>query len=277
VRPRYAFILDIRRQNLLQHLLFAALFARADEPGEYLCLLFSRPCPPAGPSGPWPGAEHALEALPPRSEAAYAANLRAVLEHIEGPLGFDLSADDRAHIRKVYRAFFEEQAEIRFHTFGHLRATHPTYRTLLRARSPSERFGSFLEAPEDYRFVRDLSRRRRIVPVVGGFAGPHALRALGAWMRDRGLAVSTFYTSNVEFYLMRESALDRFVANLRDLPTRPDSVLVRACFRYGRSHPAALPGHRSVTVLQRLPQFLQLQQAGAYRDDWDVCSVDYLR
>jgi hypothetical protein len=276
VRPRYAFIVDIRRQNLLQHLLFASLFARAEEPGEYLCLLFSRPCPPEGPDREWAGAERALDALPPPSETAFAANLRAAIEHIEGPLGFALRADDRGHIRKVYRAFFDEQADIRFHTFGHIRATHPTYRTLLRARSPSERFGSFLDAPEDYRFVRDLSRRRRIVPIVGGFAGPHALRALGAWMRDRGLTVSAFYTSNVEFYLMREGALDRFVANLRELPSGPDSVLVRACFRYGRAHPAALPGHRSLTVLQRLPRFLELHAAGAYRDDWDVCATDYI-
>lgn len=278
LRPRYAFILDIRRRNLLQHLLFAALFARADDPYQYLCGLFSRPCSSATPDGAWPGAERTLQALPPPSEAAFAANLRAAYQHIEGPLGFALSAPDRGDILKVYRAFFAEQAEIRFRSFGRARATHqPTYRTLLRARSPSGRFGSFLDSPEDYRFVRDLSRGQRIVPVVGGFAGPHALRALGRWMRERGLTVSAFYTSNVEFYLMRDDAFARFVANLRELPARPDSLLIRACFTYDRAHPAAVPGHRSVTLLQRLPRFLQLHEAGSYTNDWDVCTVDYLR
>jgi hypothetical protein len=277
LRPRYAFILDIRRQNLLQHLLFAALFARADEPYHYLCLLFSRPCPSASPDGTWPGAERILQALPPPSEAAFAANLRAAYQHIEGPLEFALSAPDRGDIRRIYRAFFEEQAEIRFRSFGRSWATHqPTYRTLLLSRSPSGRFGSFLDSPEDYRFVRDLSRGQRIVPVVGGFGGPHALRAIGRWMRARGLTVSAFYTSNVEFYLMRDQAFERFVANLRELPSRPDSLLIRACFDYGRAHPAELPGHRSVTLLQRLPRFLQLHQAGSYTNDWDVCTVDYL-
>ena len=60
VRPRYAFILDIRRQNMLQHLLFAALFARADDPYQYLCLLFSRACPSATPEGALRGVERTL-------------------------------------------------------------------------------------------------------------------------------------------------------------------------------------------------------------------------
>jgi hypothetical protein len=277
VRPRWAFILDVRRQNLLQHLLFAALFARADDPYRYLCLLFSRPCPDARPEGAWPGAERTLDGLPPPSEAAFAANLEASYRHVEGTLGFPLRAQDRADIHGIYRAFFQEQAEIRFRSFGRPRAMHhPTLRALLRARSPSGRFGSFLESPEDYRFVRDLSRGQRMVPVIGGFGGPRALRAIGRWMRARGLTVSAFYASNVEFYLMRDRAFGRFVANLRELPSGPDSVLIRACFDYGRRHPAAEPGHRSVTLLQRLPRFLQLHEAGAYASEWDVCTVDYL-
>jgi hypothetical protein len=275
LRPRWAFILDIRRENLLQHLLFAALFARADDAARYLCLLFSRPCPTANRPGPWPGAAAALDDLPPPSEAAFEANLRSAYEHIEGTLGFVLQAPDRDHIRKVYRAFFAEQADIRFRSFGRPWSTHqPTYRTLLLARSPSGRFGSFLDAPEDYRFVRDLSRSQRIVPVVGGFAGPHALRAIGRWLRARDLFVSAFYTSNVEFYLMRDHAFDGFVANVRELPIRADTVVIRACFDYGRRHPAALPGHRSVTLLQPLPRLLERHAAGAYTSPWALCLVD---
>ena len=278
LRPRYAFILDIRRENLLQHLLFAALFARADDPYRYLCLLFSRACPSATPHGPPAGAARTLDALPPPSEEAFTENLQGAYRHIEGSLGVALQASDRHHIRKVYRAFFDEQAGIRFRSFGRPWATHqPTYRTLLLARSPSGRFGSYLDSSEDYRVVRDLSRGQRIVPVTGGFGGPYALRAIGRWMRARGLFVSAFYTSNVEFYLMRDRAFDRFVANLRELPIRPDSVVIRACFDYGRRHAAALPGHRSVTLLQPLSRFLERHEAGAYRSAWDVCAVDQSR
>jgi hypothetical protein len=277
LRPRYAFILDIRRQNMLQHLLFAALFARADDPYQYLCLLFSRSCPSATPRGAWQGAERTLQTLAPPSEAAFAANLRAVFRHVEGRLGFVLEERDRGDIQRIYRAFFEEQGEVRFRSFGRRGSYHPTYQTLLSVRSPSGRFGSFLDSPEDYRFVRDLSRHGRLLPVVGSFGGPQALRAIGRWMRARGLTVSAFYTSNVEFYLMRDEAFDRFVGNLRELPSGPDSLLIRACFDYGRPHPAELPGHRSVTLLQRLPRFLDLYAAGSYASHWDVCTVDYVQ
>src|SRR6185503_1789569 len=106
---------------------------------------------------------------------------------------------------------------------------------------------SFLDTPEDYRFVRDLSRARRIVPVVGDFAGPHALPAIGDWVRSRGLAVSAFYTSNVEFYLLRDGRFERFLANVHRLPSGPESVIIRACFEYGPLQTAHLPAHRSVT------------------------------
>lgn len=279
VRPRYAFIVDIRRQNMLQHLLFAALFARADDPYRYLCHLFSRACPKVTPPGALGGVESTLEALAPLpcTEAAFAANLQAAYEHIEGQLGFALHGRDRTDIRNIYRGFFDGQENIRFQTFGRPGATyHPTYRSLLLARSPSGRFGSFLDSPEDYRFVRDLSRAQRIVPVVGDFAGPRALRAVGDWVREHGLTVSAFYTSNVEFYLMRNEAFARYAANVRELPVAPDSVLIRACFNYGRRHPAELPGHRSILLLQRLPRFRELTQSGTYASDWDLCTADYL-
>jgi hypothetical protein len=280
VRPRYAFILDIRRQNMLQHLLFATLFARADDPYQYLCRLFARECPAETPAEAFSGIERTLAAVEaaPRTEAAFAGNLRAAYEHIEGALGVSLSDRDRSDLRGIARAFYEDQANIRFQTFGRPGASyHPTYRSLLLTRSPSGRFGSFLDSAEDYRFVRDLSRAQRIVPVVGDFAGPRALRGIGAWVREHGLTVSTFYTSNVEFYLLRNDAFARFAANVGELPAGPDSVMIRACFNYGRTHPAELPGHRSILLLQRLPRFLELARSGTYTSDWDLCTADYLR
>jgi len=102
------------------------------------------------------------------------------------------------------------------------------------------------------------------------------LRGIGRWVREHGLTVSAFYTSNVEFYLVRDRTFPRFVANVRELPHAPDSVIIRACFDYGRTHPLEMPGHRSVLLLQRLPRFLELYDAGSYSSDWDVCTADYL-
>ena len=75
---------------------------------------------------------------------------------------------------------------------------------------------------------------------------------------------------------MRSDAFDRFAANVRELPTGPDSVLIRACFNYGRTHPSELPGHRSILLLQRVARFLELAQAGTYASAWDLCTADYL-
>ena len=40
-----------------------------------------------------------------------------------------------------------------------------------------------------------------LVPVVGNFAGPKALRDVGQYIREHGGTVSAFYLSNVEQYL----------------------------------------------------------------------------
>src|SRR5215471_18827834 len=45
VRPRIAFIIDIRRQAVIQHLMFKAIFQLAPTRMQYLSLLLSRPLP----------------------------------------------------------------------------------------------------------------------------------------------------------------------------------------------------------------------------------------
>jgi hypothetical protein len=65
------------------------------------------------------------------------------------------------------------------------------------------------------------------VPVVGDFAGPKALRGVGAWLRDRGAVLSAFYVSNVEDYLRRNGVWGRFCANVAAMPLDASSVFIR--------------------------------------------------
>ena len=51
LRPHYAFIIDIRRQNFLEHLFFKALFHFSRNRSEYLSLLLSRPLRTASAPG----------------------------------------------------------------------------------------------------------------------------------------------------------------------------------------------------------------------------------
>ena len=116
----------------------------------------------------------------------------------------------------------------------------------------------------------------RLVPVVGDFAGAHALRAVGDFVRERGRTVSAFYVSNVEFYLLRAGTFDQYVENVRSLPLQEDSLFIRAYFDHGHAHPAGLPGYRSTTILQRITRFLELYDSGAYHNYWEISTMDYL-
>jgi hypothetical protein len=279
LRPSWAYVVDVRRGNLLQHLMLAALLADAEDPYHYLCGLFARPCPARTPARAAASIEGALAALAetPRD----ASVLRERLERTAAwarAAGFELDANDRSQLEAMQRAFFDGQLELRFQSLGRPWQTHhPSYRRLLFERSPSGRHGHFLASAADYAVVRDLARAGRIVPLVGDFAGPKALRALGERLRGRGESVSAFYLSNVEYYLLRDGSFDAFARNLAALPAADDSLLIRACFDYGRRHPAGVPGHRSTTVLQSLPRFLELARADAYETGWDVCTLDFVR
>ncbi len=277
VRPSWAFIVDVRRENMLQHLLLNAILSKAETAHQYLCWLFSRP-PQSGPQPPTgSGIDeilHAFESIAP-SEDVFAGNLESLLLHIQRELGIALDPEDRRRIRSIYRSFFRGQLELRFRSHGRPPMPHhPTYRTLLLASGTNSHF---LASHDDYAFVRSLSGSGRLVPVVGDFAGPHALRAVGKFLIERSETVSAFYVSNVEFYLIRSGRFATYVENVRSLPLRQDSVFIRAYFDYGDAHPASLPGHRSTVLLQRMPRFLSLFDRGAYGNYWDICTLDYLK
>ena len=56
-----------------------------------------------------------------------------------------------------------------------------------------------------------------IVPVVGDFGGPNAIRLVGEYVRARGDVVSAFYGSNVGIYLTNKQTR-AFCDNLASLP-----------------------------------------------------------
>jgi hypothetical protein len=105
----------------------------------------------------------------------------------------------------------------------------PTYAELMSARDPDGRHGSYLATEEAYATFRRYQLRNRIVPVVGDFAGGTALRAIGRHLASQGIAVSAFYTSNVEVYL--GAGVPRFEANVAALPSDARSVFVRTRFQ----------------------------------------------
>ncbi|HWP84664.1 MAG TPA: hypothetical protein VNN17_05710 [Terriglobia bacterium] len=269
LRPAVAFIIDIRRDNLLLHLLFKALFAASRNRAEYLCLLTGRPVPPEVDD--WRDASierivRYVEATPAAAGPPPSLRLPAVLRSF----GVPLSSKDVATLAAFHQRFIQAGLSLQFQTHGRpVQRYNPTYRELLLETDPAGRQRSYLASEEDFQFLRSLQQRDGIIPVVGDLAGPHALAAIGGWMRRRKEPLAAFYVSNVEDYLFRDGKFSRYVRNLSALPHNDRSVLIRSIF--GRlATPRALPGYYTASVAQPLAQFLAAYSAGEYLSYYDL-------
>lgn len=276
LRPTWAFIVDIRYDNMLHHLLLNALLVNAETPAEYVCWLFSRQCDLASDVPEELDRWLALVDASPPDEDRYRSNLKTIFSHVEDRLEYSLSDDDRRRIEFIYRSYFDEQLGLRFRSHGRRPMPHhPTYRRLLVAKTPEGKLAHFLSRPDDYDYVRDLAKSGRLVPVVGDFAGEHALRRIAKFIEDRGETVTAYYVSNVEFYLMRNGDFPDYVENVRALPRADTARFIRAYFSYGYRHPNTMPGHRSTVIRQKMNRFIELYDNDAFLNYWDVSTLDY--
>lgn len=113
VRPRWAFVLDVRRENLVQQLYLNALLEHAATPLEYLCWLLSRPLPAPGAAPPSAaGLETTLAALAPLAPSA------ALLEERLAAIGeFLREQDERVSVFYVSNVEFYLLRDGRFDRF----------------------------------------------------------------------------------------------------------------------------------------------------------------
>jgi hypothetical protein len=154
----------------------------------------------------------------------------------------------------------------------------PTYRAFLLGTDRKGRRINFLDSDEDFAFLKGMQAKNLIIPVTGNFAGKTALARIAAYLRHCGELVSALYLSNVEFYLVPNGELDGFVRNVKQLPLRERSVLVRMFVNMGSAeHPASPGGHLMTPTVQWVSSFIRLHEEGRYRTYWDVGTADYLR
>jgi hypothetical protein len=76
--------------------------------------------------------------------------------------------------------------------------------------------------------MKQLETRNMLLPVVGNFAGPKAIRAVGAWLKAHNAFVSAFYLSNVEQYLNMDGIWGDFCSNAAQLPIDDTSQFIRS-------------------------------------------------
>lgn len=234
VRPSIAFIIDVRRDNLLLHLLFKALFAQARTRLEYIALLFGRAAPAdmeRWKNAPVEQIARFVEQQPPRQPLDA---LRNRLDAAVKSFGVPLSGADLTTIDRFHRRFVEAGFDLRFQSTGRApQFYYPTYRDLLLETDGEGHQRNYLASEEAFQFVKALEASDRVVPVVGNLAGPSAMAAIARDISARHEQLSVFYASNVEFYLEREGTYERFTANLARLPRAPNGVIIRSIFGRG--------------------------------------------
>lgn len=279
-RPELAFILDIRRDNLLQHLLFKALFHEAATRVEYLSLLLGVEPPDDPEAFARAGVDELVAFVADAPGGAGSEVARVARERIMarvGTFGLTLGEEDLATIERFHDEFVRQGLDLRFTTLGQPpRPFYPTFGELLTARDLEGRAGSYLARRGDFVFLKALQEANRVVPVVGDLAGPKALEAIGEEVRERDLTIRAFYVSNVEFYLAGDGSFGRFAETVADLPMDGYSVIIRSVFPQGlvRRHPQAQPGDYSTQVLVRMADVREAVEAGGYGSYWDVVTRD---
>jgi hypothetical protein len=235
-KPEVVFIVDIRRQAVMQHLMYKAIFEMSGTRSEFISRLFSRPAQPASPEDS-SIVELWRKYLPvPGDTALYNSNLAAIHRHLVNVRGLALSLEDSASIALVYNTFFRYGPTVAYGSRATVQAPPPPYSpagaNFVGLTSVTDTAGvarSFLASDENYNFVRGMHSRNLIIPVVGDFGGPQALRKVGDWLRERRAVLASYYVSNVEQYLFRPNNTWReFYTNVGLMPLDTFSVFIRS-------------------------------------------------
>jgi hypothetical protein len=270
VRPSVAFLVAIRRDNMLLHLRFKALFELSTTRVEYLAMLTGRPVP--ADLARWRSAE--ISAIADyidesRVDSATIASLRTRTDQQIRHSGVKLDDDDWKTIDRFHRRFISYGLDLKFQSAGRMpRTYYPDYRQLLTARDPNGAHRNYLASEDAFLFLKDLQTRHRIVPVIGDVSGTKAMAAIARYLGDTGERVSTFYISNVEFYLFHDDSFGRYVGNLRRLPRIDNAVLIRSLFG-----PYTWGNGASSSRLQSISTVLERFERGQIRRYADLVAI----
>jgi hypothetical protein len=283
LRPRIAFIVDIRRQAIIQHLMYKAIFHLSQNRAQFISRLLSKPLPKEGAPAPLAREDAPAADLMTffgkiaATDQAYAANLADIKKIIQEEFQFPLSDRDRESLEYVYKSFRENGLDIAFRLdASYYGGYFPSLKELVMQTDLKGKTGNFLASADDYNFVREMQKKNLIIPIVGDFGGTKALAAIGDYLRKNGLMVSSFYTSNVEQYLFDSAVFEGFAKNVRKLPINDKSLFIRAVFHMRYTHPARMQDHMSVTLLQQMKVFLKDFDEGLYPSYRELIVTNYI-
>src|SRR6478752_2009836 len=117
LKPKISFIFDIRRQNMLTHLMYKVIFEQSSDRADFLSRLFSRPRPPKTDTSMTANALFAAFSASPPDSVAFRRNIAAIRDRLIKYHGFRLSDDDVRTISYVYEAFVSAGPDLTYN-FG---------------------------------------------------------------------------------------------------------------------------------------------------------------
>ncbi|HET9942018.1 MAG TPA: hypothetical protein VFR05_01680 [Terriglobia bacterium] len=282
MRPKIAFIIDIRRQNMVQHMIYKALFEMSASRADFLSRLFSRPRPAGLTENSTVGELFRAYNSARADDAILKNTLQGIKQLLIENHKFGLTAEDVKDIDKVLTAFRQFGPAVNYSAGGLLVSPPdlPNYADLMTATDPQGQERSYLANEENYQFVRSLHRRNLLVPLTGDFGGTKAIEAVAKYLKDHGAVVTAFYVSNVESYLFRVATgrLDaaanggskNFYDNVAALPLDSSSTFIRSWNGvFGPLPPGGMP----YTMLSSMEDMLEAVRDGRIQAFRDVISL----
>ena len=219
LRPKIAFIIDIRRDMMIEHLMYKAVFEMSADRVDFVGNLFSRKRPAQLTADSSVAAIFQAYAATPGDSALAETHLKDILIRLKTTHGFKLSADDERRLRTIYLTFLREGV-LRFNSS----IESPGYTALMTATDGQGKNWSYLASSENYNRVRAMQQKNLIVPLVGDFGGPKTVRMTGQYLRDHGAIVNLFYLSNVEDYI--QPVMQGYARNIASLPVDSSSLFI---------------------------------------------------
>jgi hypothetical protein len=134
---------------------------------------------------------------------------------------------------------------------------------------------SYMGNEENFKILQELEKRNLIVPIVGDFAGPKAIRAVAAYLKQHDAFVTAFYLSNVEQYLFQQDDdWSKFYRNVEALPVDTTGTFIRSVFNgLAVTYQPSGYGLRSASLLSSIPGLLKAFGTGQVRTYYDVINM----
>jgi hypothetical protein len=244
LKPAMVFIVDIRHGNMDVQLMYKALFELSKDRADFVSHLFSKKRPNGLTAQSNPREIFDAFSEVESSKELFDANLKMIVDHLKTKHKFPLSEGDVDGIEWALGNYFRFGPSINYNSsaseaapdivgatgFGRRNGGFGgvTYADLMVADDGAGQYRSYLANEENFNVLKTLETKNLLVPVVGDFGGPKAIREVAKYLKSIDAMVSAFYLSNVEQYLGQDGKTSAFLANVAALPLDESSTFIRS-------------------------------------------------